>query len=83
EISKLSDIHLPYGASQHFNEFVIELPYPAEECLDYLERFGVIGGLDLSRWYDGWNHRLLISTSDQTSKSDIKILLNHLSKWLT
>ena len=82
-ITKLSDVELPYGDSQHFNEFVIELPYPAQECLDYLEKFGIIGGLNLSRWYPGWDHRLLISTSDQTSKSDINILLNHLSKWLT
>ncbi|MAK42185.1 MAG: aminomethyl-transferring glycine dehydrogenase [Euryarchaeota archaeon] len=82
-ISKISDVELPYADSQHFNEFVIELPYPAQECLDYLEKFGIIGGLNLSRWYPGWDHRLLISTSDQTSKSDIKILLNRLSKWLT
>ena len=35
----------------HFNEFVVELPSSAPECIAYLDTQGLIGGFDLSAWY--------------------------------
>ena len=45
KLAEISGITIPHLASSHFNEFVVELPKSAAECLSYLDSVGIIGGL--------------------------------------
>ena len=81
KLSELDGILLPHIALSHFNEFVIELPRSAADCLKYLDSVGIIGGFDLNRWYEGRNNWLLVSVTDQTKAAEIELLATHLAVW--
>jgi len=81
KLSEIPTIALPHQGMHHYNEFVIELPGIAQECLEYLDRNGVIGGFDLSNWYPERRNWLLISFSDQTNANEIELLAAHLALW--
>ena len=67
--------------AHHFNEFAIEVQGSAAACLEYLDSNGIIGGLDLGRWYEGTTNQLLITTTDQTTLRDIESLSAQLALW--
>ena len=81
KISQIDGINLPHHSVDHYNEFVIELPGSASDCLDYLDKRGVIGGFDLSNWYPDKENWMLVSVSDQTSAKDIDMLCAQISIW--
>ena len=81
KLSEISTLIIPHVANCHYNEFVIELPGPASDCLSYLDTQGLIGGFDLSNWYPDKNNWLLVSFSDQTRAKDVDLLVAHLSVW--
>jgi glycine dehydrogenase subunit 1 len=83
KLSEISTFNLPHLTNSHYNEFVIELPGSASECLSYLDTQGLIGGFDLSNWYPEKNNWLLVSFSDQTRATDVDLLVAHLSVWST
>ena len=67
--------------AHHFNEFAIEVQGSAAACLDYLDSNGIIGGMDLGRWYEGTTNQLLITTTDQTTLREIESLSAQLALW--
>ena len=69
--------------AHHFNEFAIEVPGSAADCLTYLDSNGIIGGLDLNTWYEGTTNQLLITTTDQTTVGEIEALSAQLALWAT
>tara|TARA_B100000941_G_scaffold12429_1_gene7640 strand:+ start:328 stop:1746 length:1419 start_codon:yes stop_codon:yes gene_type:complete len=81
KLSEIPTISLPHLKNSHFNEFVIELPGLAADCLEYLDTQGLIGGFDLSTWYPKKGNWLLVSFSDQTKSSEIELLAAHLAVW--
>ena len=81
KLGTITTLALPHLSGHHYNEFVVELPGPASECLDYLDSQGIIGGLDLSRWYPERKNWLLVSVTDQNSKAEINLLAAHLAAW--
>ena len=81
KLSEINEISVPHISSAHFNEFVIELPRSAADCLKYLDSVGIIGGFDLNRWYEGRNNWLLVSVTDQTKAAEIELLAAHLAEW--
>lgn len=54
-----------------FNEFVIELPISAHEFLDKMEAKGMYAGLNLSKLYDGFENRVLVSVTEKRTKAQI------------
>ena len=70
-------------SSHHFNEFAIEIQGLASECLAFLDSNGIIGGLDLSTWYEDTTNQILITTTDQTSLNEIEALSAQLALWTT
>lgn len=82
KLSEISSLNIPHGVSTHYNEFVLELPGSASECISYLDTQGLIGGFDLSNWYPENENWLLVSFSDQTTSKDIDLLVAHLSVWV-
>jgi glycine dehydrogenase subunit 1 len=81
KFSEISSLNMPHNTSTHYNEFVLELPGLASECISYLDTQGLIGGFDLSNWYPENKNWLLVSFSDQTTSKDIDLLVAHLSVW--
>ena len=81
KLAEIPTIAIPHGVNTHYNEFVVELPASAQECLQYLDSKGVIGGLDLSTWYPARKNWLLVSFSDQTKSEEIELLAAHLAVW--
>lgn len=81
KLSEIPTIALPHASSTNFNEFVVELPGSAADCLSYLDTQGVIGGFDLSTWYPEKKNWLLVSFSDQTRANEIELLAAHLAVW--
>ena len=69
--------------SPHFNEFAIEVQGTAEDCLAYLDANGITGGFDLARWYPETSNQVLVTTTDQTTASDIDALCAQLALWST
>ncbi|MGB1766726.1 MAG: hypothetical protein ACPHJE_05040, partial [Poseidonia sp.] len=59
----------------------IEVQGSAAECLTYLDNNGIIGGLDLSRWYNDINNQILVTTTDQTTLNEIEALSAQLAMW--
>ena len=83
KLAEISGISLPHFASSHFNEFVVELPKSAADCLQYLDSVGIIGGFDLSMWYPNHTNWLLVSVTDQTKATEIELLAAHIAMWCT
>ena len=81
KLSEISTIAIPHNTNAHFNEFVVELPGSAADCLAYLDNQGLIGGFDLSAWYPQRSNWLLVSFSDQTRATEIELLAAHLAVW--
>ena len=81
KISEITTIALPHLTCANFNEFVVELPGSASDCLAYLDTQGLIGGFDLSNWYPERENWLLVSFSDQTKATEIELLAAHLAVW--
>jgi glycine dehydrogenase subunit 1 len=71
----------PNGA--HFNEFAIRLPRPSADLLTFLdEEYEITGGLDLSQWWPGREHELLVCATDQIVTEDIEDLVEGIQDWL-
>ena len=81
EIEDISGLTLPHEGP-HFNEFVIEVPGSATECLNYLDQQGIFGGFDLSQWNTAIKNRILVTVTDQTSDDDIQQLGAQLVNWV-
>ncbi len=81
KLSEINGISMPHLASSHFNEFVVELPNSAADCLNYLDSVGIIGGFDLARWYPNRTNWLLVSVTDQTKSAEIELLATHIAMW--
>jgi glycine dehydrogenase subunit 1 len=81
KLSAIQGVHLPHASSHHFQEFVVELPGPASECLAYLDSVGIVGGFDLARWYPSQPNWLLVSFTDQTQAKDVDLLASHIELW--
>ncbi|PYZ94330.1 aminomethyl-transferring glycine dehydrogenase [Salipaludibacillus keqinensis] len=54
-----------------FNEFVIRLPKSVKEVNKELLEQGIIGGLDLARFYDDKQHLMLVAVTELRTKEEI------------
>ena len=81
KLGEINTIAIPHSSGSHFNEFIVELPASAADCLRYLDGVGIIGGFDAGRWYNGRKNWLLVTVTDQTSAQEIELLAAHLAVW--
>ena len=81
-ISGIAGYKLRFGAS-FFNEFVISAPRPATEVLERLREQDIIGGLELSRFFGGWDsgmeNEILVCVTETTTRQDIDRLVSALA----
>lgn len=54
-----------------FNEFVVRLPKPVKEVNEKLMAEGIIGGLDLSRFYENKENDMLVAVTELRTKDEI------------
>ena len=56
-----------------FREFAIRLPISSKAALERMDRHGVTGGFDLSRWWGSMDNALLIGCDERTSMDDMQV----------
>ena len=68
--------------AHYFREFAVRLPGPAKDALRSMDEDGVLGGLDLGRWWESMSDCLLVGCDEGTSEEDIEALALAMSKWI-
>jgi glycine dehydrogenase subunit 1 len=61
-----------------FNEFVLQLPVPADRVIRRLLRRRIAAGFPLVRYYEGMENCLLVAFTEKRSKSEIDLLAHAL-----
>ena len=64
--------------SPFFQEFVIKCPLPVNHVLSNLKHVGILGGIDLSRYYPDLKDHLLISVTEKRTKAELDLLVEKL-----
>lgn len=67
ELTAIPGVKLRFPGSAIFNEFVIDLPMPAETVHEALKKQGFIAGLPLSGYFDGMSGSLLLCATERVS----------------
>jgi len=79
QIAALDGFSIPFSAPT-FNEFVVRGPKPATEILELLRtENGIVGGLALSKYYEGHDNDFLACVTETSRKEKIDDLVKHLS----
>lgn len=74
EIEKLPGMSLAFE-SPFFHEFVVKTEISPQRVNEELLKHGIIGGLDLSRFYPELDHHLLFCVTETKTKEDIHRLV--------
>ena len=75
QISAVDGYSLRFS-SPHFNEFVVRGPRPATEILERLRtESGILGGLPLSKYYQGHDNDFLVTVTELNTKEQIDRLV--------
>lgn len=78
QIAAIEGYSLSFSAPT-FNEFVVRGPRPAAEILEKLRtKDGIIGGLALSKYYDGHDNELLVCVTETNTREQIDNLIKGL-----
>jgi glycine dehydrogenase subunit 1 len=67
-------------AAPTFNEFALRVPGRAAKVLAALERRGILGGLDLGRFYPELDDCILVTATELTSSADVDRLVTALAE---
>jgi len=76
-VSSLEGCTLQFDAP-FFNEIVVNVHRPAREVLAKLQQRGVLGGIDLGRYYPEYSDCILMAATELTSSADIETLCSAL-----
>jgi len=72
-VANVDGVTLKY-ATPFFNEFVADVGRPAAEVLESLEELGILGGVDLGRFYPELSSCILMTATELTTTADINAL---------
>jgi glycine dehydrogenase subunit 1 len=76
-VSSLSGFTLQFEAP-FFNEFAVNAHQPAADVLRALRDRGILGGVDLGRWYPEYRDCILMTATELTTSADIRRLADAL-----
>ena len=81
-IQELPGFEIPFSAPT-FNEFVVKVPFAAAEVTARLRQAGILGGLDLGRWYpefqkDPGTSHLLFCVTEENPPEAVDVLVGAL-----
>jgi glycine dehydrogenase subunit 1 len=78
QINALDDFSVDLS-KPYFKEFVVTCPKPVAELNDYLlEHWGIVGGLDLSTYYEDHENDMLIAVTEMNTRDEIDTLVEAL-----
>ncbi len=78
-IAEVEGFEIAFSAPT-FNEFVVRGPRPADEVLDRLRNdHGIIGGLALSRYFEGRPNEFLVCVTETMSRENIDKMVDGLA----
>jgi glycine dehydrogenase subunit 1 len=80
-VASVNGVSLIHSAP-FFNEFVADVGRPAAEVLAALQQRGILGGLDLSRFYPELSSCILMTATELTTTDDITALAGALEEVL-
>jgi glycine dehydrogenase subunit 1 len=75
KIAELDGFSIQFSAPT-FNEFVVRGPKPAIEILESVRQNGIIGGLALSKYYNGRDNEFLVCVTETATRDNIDRLVN-------
>jgi glycine dehydrogenase subunit 1 len=78
-VSSLRGCNLQFDAP-FFNEIVVNVHQPAREVLAQLQLRGILGGVDLGRYYPEYSDCILMAATELTSSADIETLCSTLQE---
>jgi len=78
KIGEIDGYSIPFSAPT-FNEFIVRGPRPANEILEAARQKGIIGGLALSKYYDGHENEFLVCVTETNTKEQIDSLIQALN----
>ena len=64
----------------YFHEAVIALDVPAQEVLRALRAQGIVGGVDVSRWYPELGDAILVCATETRTPEDLRRYAEHLER---
>ena len=70
EIDKLRDYSI-LNQGPTFNEFLLSSPLPADELLNRLLKYDILGGINISRFYSGLTNGVLVSVTEKRSQIEL------------
>ncbi|MGZ3521010.1 MAG: aminomethyl-transferring glycine dehydrogenase subunit GcvPA [Vulcanimicrobiaceae bacterium] len=79
KVSSLEGCTLAFEAP-FFNEVVVDVHQPAKDVLAKLQERGILGGIDLGRFYPEFTNNILMTATELTSSADIEKLCTALKE---
>jgi glycine dehydrogenase subunit 1 len=73
-VATVEGVEVQYAAP-FFNEFVVNVGRPAGVVLEALRELGILGGVDLGRWYPELSDCILMTATELTTTGDINALV--------
>ena len=73
KVSSLPGVSLQFEAP-FFNEVVVNVHQPASGVLAHLQKKGILGGVDLGRWYPQMRDCILMTATEMTTTANIDAL---------
>jgi glycine dehydrogenase subunit 1 len=71
---RVPGVSLRFPGRWFFNEFVLDLPLPADKVIRRLLQRGVAAGFPLVRYWPEMDHSLLIAVTEKRTREDIDLL---------
>ncbi len=77
-LQKVPGVEVQFPSRWFFNEFVLQLPTPADRVIRNLLRRRIAAGFPLVRYYKGMDNSLLVAFTEKHTKEDIDLLAHML-----
>lgn len=79
EIRKCKGYEIAFSAAT-FNEFTVRSDIGAKESLALLEKAGILGGLDLARFFSEMKDKFIVAVTEKHSIADLDLFVKALKK---
>ncbi len=70
KLREIAGVELPF-AGPVYNEFVVRMPFPAEQILRDLEHEKFLGGIPIGMFFDGHERDFLVAVTELSSKEQL------------
>jgi glycine dehydrogenase subunit 1 len=81
DLQEIPGIELPFG-SIVFNEFVLRLPVPAEQFVEFASKCGVLAGIKLSGFPGCNENDLLVAVTEKRNQDDVELFTDIIRDFL-